>query len=114
MRPPVDLAQADDRLDQLVLAVARDAGDPEDLAGPDLEVDAADGLDCRGRRPTSRPVTVSAGSPGCDSPRSTISSTSRPTISSARSSSFVSDGIRWPTTLPRRMTVIRSAISRTS
>ncbi len=30
--------------DELVLAVARDAGDPEDLAGPDLEVDAADNL----------------------------------------------------------------------
>ena len=31
-RPGVGLPQADDRLDELVLAVARDAGDPEDLA----------------------------------------------------------------------------------
>ena len=38
------LAQPDDRLDQLVLAVAGDAGDAEDLAGPDLEVDAVDDL----------------------------------------------------------------------
>jgi hypothetical protein len=42
------------------------------------------------------------------------SDTPRPTISSASSSSFVSAGFRVPTTLPRRMTVIRSAISRTS
>ena len=35
-------------------------------------------------------------------------------MSSARSSSSVSAGSRVPTTLPRRMTVIRSAISRTS
>ncbi len=37
-----DLAQPDDRLDELVLPVARDAGDPEDLARADLEVDATD------------------------------------------------------------------------
>ena len=43
------LAQPDDRLDQLVLAVAGDAGDAEDLAGADLEVDAADDLADRGR-----------------------------------------------------------------
>ena len=48
--PAGRLAQADDRLDQLVLAVAGDAGDAEDLAGPDLEVDAADDLAGRGRR----------------------------------------------------------------
>ena len=34
------LAQPDDRLDQLVLAVPGHPGDPEDLAGADLEVDA--------------------------------------------------------------------------
>ena len=38
------LAQPDDRLDELVLAVAGDARDPEDLAGADLEVDASDDL----------------------------------------------------------------------
>ena len=36
--------QPHDRLDQLVLAVARHAGDPEDLAGADLEADAVDDL----------------------------------------------------------------------
>ena len=34
--------QAGDRLDQLRLAVALDAGDPEDLAGRDAELDVSD------------------------------------------------------------------------
>ena len=38
------LAQPDDQFDELILAVAGDAGDAEDLAGPDLEVDASDYL----------------------------------------------------------------------
>src|SRR3954447_23108138 len=38
------LAQADDRLHELVLAVARNAGDAQDLAGTDLEVDGVDDL----------------------------------------------------------------------
>ena len=42
--PPRRLAQPDDRLDQLVLAVAGDPGDAEDLARADLEVDAVDDL----------------------------------------------------------------------
>ena len=42
--PPAGLRRPDERLDELVLAVAGDAGDAEDLAGPDLEVDAADDL----------------------------------------------------------------------
>ena len=49
IRPGARPAQPDDRLDQLVLAVAGDAGDAEDLAGPDLEVDALDAPRCRGR-----------------------------------------------------------------
>ena len=36
----VERAQPGDRLDQLGLAVALDAGDHDDLAGPDVEVDA--------------------------------------------------------------------------
>ena len=108
------LAQPDDRLDELVLAVAGDAGDAEDLAGADLEVDAVDDLVAAVVLDDAGPRRSSTAPAGCDSPRSTVSETSRPTISSARSSSLVSDGIRWPTTLPRRMTVIRSAISRTS
>ena len=43
-------AQADQCLDELVLAVAGDARDAEDLAGADLEVDAADDLAGPGRR----------------------------------------------------------------
>jgi hypothetical protein len=38
------LAQADERFHQLILAVAGDAGDTEDLAAPDLQVDAVDDL----------------------------------------------------------------------
>ena len=37
-------AQARDRLDELVLAVAGHAGDPEDLAGTDVEAHAVDDL----------------------------------------------------------------------
>ena len=87
---------------------------PEDLAGPDLEVDAADDLvaavvgDLQAGR-SSGPRRRDATRRGRPSARR-----SRPTMSSARSSSFVSDGMRSPTTLPRRMTVIRSAISSTS
>ena len=55
--PAGRLAQADDRLDELVLAVAGHAGDAEDLAGPDLEVDARGRPRCRGRRGTRRPPT---------------------------------------------------------
>ena len=91
--PDGRLAQADDRLDELVLAVAGDAGDAEDLAGPDLEVDAADGLVAAVVARRAGPRPASTASAGCDSPRSTVSSTSRPTISSARSSSFVSAGM---------------------
>ena len=42
--PPVGLRRPVERLDQLVLAVAGDAGDAEDLARADLEVDAVDDL----------------------------------------------------------------------
>src|SRR5712691_4149780 len=38
------LAEAGERLDELLLAVARDAGDAEDLARADLEADALDRL----------------------------------------------------------------------
>src|SRR5687767_6171806 len=42
--PGTRLAQANERLDQLVLAVAGDARDPEDLAAAHLQVDAGDAL----------------------------------------------------------------------
>ena len=105
--------ESGERLDQLVLTVAGDAGDPQDLAGSDLEIDAADRL-VTAIVLRLQPVHLEHRLAGFDMPRSTTSETSRPTISSARSPSFVSVGSRSPTTLPRRMTVIRSAISRTS
>ena len=41
---PARSSKAGERLDELVLAVAGNPGDPEDLAGPDLEAHAADHL----------------------------------------------------------------------
>ena len=51
---------------------------------------------------------------GCDSPRSTVSSTAAADHQLGESSSSVADGRRLPTTRPRRITVIRSAIASTS
>ena len=85
------LAQPDDRLDELVLAVAGDAGDPEDLARPDLEVDAADGLAAAVVRDLAGPATFSADVARVATRRGRRrAGRSRPTISSARSSSSVS------------------------
>ena len=44
-RPALDLAQPGDRVDELALAVAVDAGDADDLARAHVEGDAADGLE---------------------------------------------------------------------
>ena len=62
---------------------------------------------------TVRPWTENVVSPGCAGALSTPRSTVRPTMSEASS---VSVELGWasPTTLPRRMTVIRSATARTS
>ena len=107
--------QPDQGLDQLILAVAGHAGDAEDLARPDLEADAAARPRCHGRRLTWRSRHDEPGVGRMRSRRGRPSAaTSRPTISSARSPSSVAPGSRSPTTRPRRMTVIRSAISRTS
>ena len=62
---------------------------------------------------TDRSRTVSTGSPGAAADLSTRSLTVRPTIIDASSSSLAS-GRAVPTTAPRRMTVIRSAIALTS
>ena len=109
-------AQAGHRLDQLGLAVALDAGDADDLARAHVE---------RSRR---RPPTWPRSSATCRSvgPRaparrarpgslSTVSCTARPTIIAAssrpRSSRPVSAA---RPRAPRRITVMRSAIARTS
>ena len=51
-------------VDQLGLAVAVDAGDADDLAGPNLEGDAATPSEARGRPTACRSATSSSGSPG--------------------------------------------------
>ena len=88
--PEVAAADAGERLQQLGLAVAGDAGDADDLAGADLEADA---LDPRHAavvvdREVARPRA--AARPGSRGALSTRSSTLRPTISSASSAGEVS------------------------
>ena len=62
---------------------------------------------------TRRLSTTRASSPSWGGSLCTVSSTGRPTIMAA-SSSLLAVGEASPTTLPRRMTVILSATSRTS
>ena len=62
---------------------------------------------------TDRFSIESATSPGSAGSLSTVRSTARPTMSDA-SSAFDAVGLASPTTRPRRMTVMRSATSRTS
>ncbi len=62
---------------------------------------------------TVRPSTTRASSPSFGGSLCTVSSTGRPTISAA-SSALLAVGSASPTTLPSRITVIRSATSRTS
>ena len=65
------------------------------------------------RAPTGRAPTSTV-SPGCAAPRATSSSTSRPTISSARLRSLAPSRSIVATFLPRRSTEMRSATSSTS
>src|SRR2546423_1381643 len=108
-----DRAQTHQRLHELVLAVALDAGHANNLAGSDLQADVIDGhvvaivhdhqvLD--GRTPL----------PGFAGFLSTRSKTGRPTIIRARSEGVASFGDVVATTWPRRITVMASAISITS
>ena len=86
-RAPVH--QPGERLDQLGLAVAFDAGDADDLAGAHLEGDA---VHARAPSAPDREVRarVSTVSPGFAAGLSTRSSTSRPTIRRASSAALVS------------------------
>src|SRR6202050_340795 len=68
---------------------------------------------CPARSVTTRPATSRTTSPGLAACLLTRSCTSRPTMSRARSSSVLVGG-RSPTTLPRRRTVIVSAMAWTS
>ena len=80
LRRPVE------RVDQLRLSVAVDAGDADDLAGAHLERHAAHGRG-RGRRRRSGPRPPAAARPAAAGSLSTRRSTSRPTISRASSAS---------------------------
>ena len=103
------------RLGELGLPVALDAGDADDLA--------AARPPGRGRRRPCAPLGPATDTPSQHQPRlrraaaagslSTSRLTARPTISSASWASE-SVGLAVPTTLPRRITVILSAIARTS
>ena len=113
--PPVAPAQPVEGLDELGLAVAGHAGDAEDLAGADLEAACRPRRSSRDRRRRSRSVDV-AGRPrrGWPAPsRRRARPRARPSSRRAAPRSR-SSGSASPTTLPRRMTVIRSAISSTS
>ena len=79
-RPALGRAHPAQRLDELALAVALDAGDADDLAGAHLQVEAGDRPVVRGRRRPRRPAMSSTTSPGWASPFSTCSTTLRPTI----------------------------------
>ena len=105
-----------DDLGELGLAVAGDRGDADDLAGADLERDALEGGQAavvvgadvarpRARRDPAPPAACSS-----------TSSTGRPTISRASSAAGDARAGRCPrrSPCPARMTVIRSAIARTS
>ena len=114
IRPAVGVPHPHDRLDQLRLAVALDPGDAEHLARVHDEVHVRQQR--RGRPPrasvrpstrsTSRSVTVDSRVPG--------SGSSLPTIISASSRLVTVRGSAVPTLVPRRITVMLSAIARTS
>ena len=112
---PADLAaHPGDRLDELALAVALDAGDAEDLPAAHLDREPVDGLRRRGRRRTRRSRTRSTTSPGAAASFSTWNTTSRPTIRLASDCCVAVFGSAVPATRPSRSTVIRSATASTS
>ena len=107
--------QTGDHLGELGLAVAGHGRDADDLTGPDLERRAAERRAARGRCPRGRRRRASTTRPGSTSVRLSCSRTGRPTISRARSARVTVFGsIPAAVTRPARMTVIRSAIDRTS
>ena len=113
-RAALGLAQAGDRLDQLGLAVAVDAGHADDLAGAHLQREAVDGGQARGRRARAGRRSSSSGAPALRSSFSSRNSTSRPTISFASDASVAPSVATVSIFLPRRSTVTRSAMSSTS
>ena len=109
--PGFHLAEAGDRVDQLGLAVAVDAGDADDLAARAPRTTRRGPSRARGR-PRPSALRPRAAAPSAAPARlSTRSSTSRPTIRRARLSSVAPAAGSVSIFLPRRSTVIRSAIS---
>ena len=111
-RAPARL-QAEDRLGELGLAVALHARDGDDLAARDVERHVVDLAAPRRRRsPSGRgPARRLAGLGRAPCPRR-ARPRGRPSATASSVSAAVGSAV--PTTLPRRMTVIRSATARTS
>ena len=108
------LAQPDDRLDQLVLAVAGDAGDPKISPARTSKVDAVHGLVAAIVRDVQ---VVDARAPAAPGWRLAAVDGELDVAADHQLGEVVLVRLaraRLPTTLPRRMTVIRSAISSTS
>ena len=104
------LFQAGQAVDELGLAVALDAGQADDLAGPHLEGDVLDGVfSCGVELGTVTCCTSRITLPGLAGAFSTCSWTSRPTIMRESSSWVVLAMSTTPTYLPLRRTVQRSA-----
>ena len=114
MLPDDGVAQAGDRLDQLVLAVAVDPGERHDLAAAHGRATRPARPPARGRRARRDPRPPAPARRGFAAAFSTRSSTSRPTIRRARLCSVAPSVGTVSTFLPRRSTVTRSAISSTS
>ena len=105
-------AQPQQRLDQFFLAVALHAGQSQDLARAYVQGDPVDG-DRAAVVLTTRSSISRVTSPGSAGP-SRRSARRRGRPSSSASSASLESGRAWPTTLPRRITVILSAIALTS
>ncbi len=112
---PAAGAETGDDLCQLALAVARHRGDAHDLAGPDLEARRHAGRAIPGRRSPRRPRPRGRCRPRASRSGRRLSRIGRPTISVASWACVTpAAGRAAAVTRPRRMTVIRSAIARTS
>ena len=92
--PRSGCAQADQRLDQLGLAVAGDAGDADDLAGTDGQADAVDERPAAIGAATVRSRASSSGAPGVAGGFSTLQVDARPVM--ARTISRVGGVARSP------------------
>ena len=113
-RPAETFRSPVDRVDQLGLAVAVDAGDADDLAGADRRARRRSPSSAPGRPRRRDPRPSVAARRARTAALSTRSRTSRPTMSVARLCSVAPAAGSVSIFLPRRRTVIRSAMSVTS